>query len=107
MALTSLVDLAGHGGLRFARRHRRLAAYVVFGVVATGSLALAYFARFDFQSDALVGLGFGQALVLLICVRVGVNYVFRLGIGRWRYAGTHDFLRLLAATTVGWLMVCS
>ncbi len=77
---TSLADLAGQVGLRFARRHRRLVASVVFGVVATGSLTLAYLARFDFESAAFVGWSFGQALVLLVCIRLGVNYVFRLGI---------------------------
>ena len=98
---TSLVDLVGKGGLRFARRHRRLVASVVFGAVAAGSLTLAYLARFEFESAAFVGWGFGQALVLLIFIRLGVNYFFRLGISRWRFAGTHDFVRLLGATTVG------
>jgi len=76
-------------------------ASVIFGVVATGSLTLAYLARFEFESAAFVGWGFGRAVVLLICIRLGVNHVFRLGISRWRFAGTHDFLRLLSATTVG------
>ena len=98
---TSLVDRAGQGGLRFARRHRRLVASVVFGVVAAGSLTLAYLARFEFESAAFAGWGFGQALALLVCIRLCVNHVFRLGISRWRFAGTHDFLRLLGATTVG------
>ena len=101
MTPTSLVDLAGQGGLRFARRHRRLVASVVFGIVAGGSLTLAYLARFEFEASAFFGWTFGQALGLLVGIRLGVNYVFRLGIGRWRYAGTRDFLRLLAATTVG------
>ena len=101
MAPKSLVDLAGHGGLRFARRHRRLVASVVFAVVATGSLTLAYLARFEFEPAEFVGWEFGQALALLVVIRLGVNYAFRLGIARWRFAGTHDFLRLLWATTVG------
>ncbi len=101
MTPTSLVDMAGRGGLRFARGHRRLVASVVFGIVATGSLTLAYLARFEFEASAFVGWGFAQAVAVLVAIRLGVNYAFRLGIGRWRYAGTHDFLRLLAATTVG------
>ena len=96
-----LVERVALSVLGVARRHRRLVASVVFGVVATGSLTLAYLARFEFESAAFVRWSFGQALVLLVSIRLGVNYVFRLGIASWRFAGTHDFVRLLGATTVG------
>ena len=62
---------------------------------------MAYLARFEFDAAMLVGWHFGEALVLLVVIRLGFNYLFRLGISRWRYVGTRDVVRLLGATTAG------
>jgi FlaA1/EpsC-like NDP-sugar epimerase len=76
-------------------------------MVAAGALTLAYLARFEFDVGVVLTFGFAQALVLLIVIRLGVNYLSRLGISRWRYVGTRDVVRLLAATTVGSLVFLS
>ena len=87
--------------VEWARRHRRTVASVVYAGVAAASLSMAYLARFEFDAAMLVGWHFGEALVLLVVIRLGFNYLFRLGISRWRYVGTRDVIRLLGATTAG------
>lgn len=87
--------------IEHARRHRRIVASAVYAGISTAALSLAYLARFEFDSRAVLNWDFGQALVLLVVIRLGINYLFRLGVTRWRFAGTRDFVRLLAATTVG------
>ena len=92
------------GLIEWAGRHRRLVSSVVYSAVAAGALALAYLARFEFDIEVVLTFGFAQALVVLIVIRLGINYLFQLGISRWRYVGTRDVMRLLAATTVGSLV---
>ncbi len=87
-----------------ARRYRRFVASVVYSAIATGALALAYLARFEFDVAVLLDWRFVQVLTLLIAIRLGFNYLFRLGISRWRYVGTRDVVRLLATTTTGSLV---
>ena len=91
--LTGLIEWAG--------RHRRAVASFVYAAIAAGALGLAYLTRFEFDIQVVLTFRFVEALVLLIVIRLGVNYLFRLGISRWRYVGTRDVMRLLAATTVG------
>jgi len=85
----------------FAQHNRRLVTAAVYAGVTTAALGLAYLARFDFDPEAVLNAAFGQVLAVLVLIRLGVNYVFRLGLGRWRYVGTRDFARLLASTTCG------
>ncbi len=87
--------------VELAQRYRRIVAAVVYVGITSGSLTLSFLARIDFDLDSMLNLGFGQALALLVLIRLGVNYQFGLGLNRWRYVGTRDFIRLLSATTIG------
>jgi len=90
--------------IEFARRHRRLTALVVYAGLATGSLVLAYLVRFEFDPSVLVDGHVAEAAVLLVGIRLSINYLFRLGISHWRYSSLRDVVRLLAAVTVGSLL---
>ena len=87
--------------ISYAQQHRRVVAALVYTGISTGSLGLAYLVRSDFDPEALFAWPFNQALLILLLVRLGVNYLFSLGLGRWRYVGIRDFGRLLVATTIG------
>lgn len=85
----------------FVHRNRRAIASVIYSVIAASSLALAYLARWEFDPAVLKSWEFTAALSLLVLVRLGVNYFFRLGMSRWRFVGLPDLLRLLGAETAG------
>jgi FlaA1/EpsC-like NDP-sugar epimerase len=89
------------GLLGIARRHRTLAAAIVYACIAAIALSLAYLARFEFDPTVLLTNDFVVTLGLLILIRLVVNQVFRLGMGQWRYVGNRDFVRLLGAQTTG------
>ncbi len=84
-----------------AQRHRRVVAALVYTGITTGALGLAYLVRSDFSRESVLNSSFTQTLLVLLLIRLGVNYLFRLGLGRWRYVGIRDFGRLLVATTAG------
>ena len=87
--------------VELAQRYRRIVAALVYVGITSCSLTLSFLARIDFALGSMLDLAFGQALALLVLIRLGVNYQFGLGLSRWRYVGTRDFIRLLSATTVG------
>jgi FlaA1/EpsC-like NDP-sugar epimerase len=87
--------------VELAQRYRRIVAALVYVGITSCSLTLSFLARIDFALGSMLDLAFGQALALLALIRLGVNYQFGLGLSRWRYVGTRDFIRLLSATTVG------
>jgi hypothetical protein len=60
--------------IEHARRHRRIVASAVYAGISTAALSLAYLARFEFDSRAVLNWDFGQALVLLVVIRLGINY---------------------------------
>jgi FlaA1/EpsC-like NDP-sugar epimerase len=84
-----------------ARRHRTISTSLVYTAIATGALFSAYLARFEFVAARVASEPFLAALTLLVVIRLGVNYAFRLGMGQWRYVGNRDYARLIAAETVG------
>jgi len=84
-----------------ARRHRTLATHLIYAGIAASALSLAYLARFEFDPTVLLTRSFAGTLALLIVIRLVVNHLFKLGMGQWRYVGNRDFVRLLAAKTVG------
>ena len=87
--------------ISYAQRHRRIVAALVCTGLTTCSLGLSYLVHSDFNLESVLNGPFAQALLVLLLVRLGVNYLFNLGLGRWRYVGIRDFGRLLAATTAG------
>ena len=87
--------------LGLARRHRTVATSVIYALIAAIALSLAYLARFEFDPAVLWNRAFVVTLGLLIAIRLVANYLFRLGMGQWRYVGNRDFVRLLGAQTTG------
>ena len=87
--------------ISYAQRHRRFVAALVYTGITTCALGLAYLIRSDFNPESLFNWPFNQALLVLLLIRLAVNYLFSLGLGRWRYVGIRDFGRLLVATTAG------
>ncbi|MBO77129.1 MAG: hypothetical protein CME17_06810 [Gemmatimonadetes bacterium] len=87
--------------ISYAQRHRRIVAALVYTGLTTCSLGLSYLVHSDLNLESVLNGPFAQALLVLLLVRLGVNYLFNLGLGRWRYVGIRDFGRLLAATTAG------
>lgn len=73
-----------------ASRHRRAVATAVYSVITGLALGSAFMVRFEFQLGVLGTPAFAAALVLLVPIRLGVNYRFRLGLGRWRYVSVRD-----------------
>jgi FlaA1/EpsC-like NDP-sugar epimerase len=86
---------------QIAHRHRRLVASFVYAAIALAGLGLAYLASFELHSRVLFTSDFVALSVLLVAIRLGVNYLGRLGISRWRFVGTSDFVRLLVVETAG------
>ena len=75
------VDLLGRltaGALAFARRHRTIATSLVYALIATGALSLAYLADLGFDLAVVLNASFATTLALLITIRLVVNHVFRL-----------------------------
>ena len=101
MIAISFLEVAARAVLRSARQYRRIVSSVLYGIIVTGSLTLAYLVRFDFDSTEILSSRFGQAVILLILIRLGVNHLFRLTFSRWRFVGTSDMVRLLGAMTTG------
>lgn len=87
--------------IELMRRHRRATSTVVYSAVTLSALAAAYFVRFEFSLAPEWTDQFWPAAAILVTLRLGVNYVFRMGISRWRYVGTRDVVRLIGAVTVG------
>jgi len=87
--------------ISYAQQHRRVVAALVYTGISTASLGLAYLVRSDFNLELFFGLQFAQPLLVLLLIRLGINYLFKLGLSRWRYVGIRDFGRLLVATTIG------
>ncbi len=87
--------------LELARKHRRATATGVYSAATFLALSLAFLARWEFDPAVLGGWEFAGALLVLIPVRLAFNYWFRLGMSQWRFVGTQDFVRLLAALSAG------
>ncbi len=85
----------------FRARHRRAVAAVAYSLITAASLASAFLVRFEFDAGMLRTRMFVTALVLLVPIRMGMDHIFRLGRGRWRYVSIRDLVRLLSAVTVG------
>ena len=93
--------IAGAGAFAWARRYRTFTASVVYGMISACSLAIAYLVRFEYEIEQVLSHDFGIALLVLVGVRLAVNYGMRLPLGRWRYVGSRDFVRLIVAQTIG------
>ncbi len=87
--------------LRFLHRHRQITALLVYTGIAAVSYLLAYTLRFEFQVPRPHLATMFVTLPVLLLVRAGIHWAFRVSTGRWRFVGTRDVLRLGAAAGVG------
>ena len=91
----------GHQVYRIAYRFRKLVSFGLY----LGLSALAYTAAFELRFDLAWPDGaahaFWTTIPVLLASRLLANTVVRLSTGRWRFIGTRDLFRLLAATALG------
>ena len=90
-----------NGGLDILHRRRRLVSLLLYGLIASLSYLLAFFLRFELSWPTVYSESFWLTLPVLLVLRVSLARVLRLSTSRWRFIGTQDFLRLLAATSIG------
>jgi FlaA1/EpsC-like NDP-sugar epimerase len=82
-------------------RGRRAVTLAVYGTVAAVAYSCAFLLRYDFTVPADAAALFFATLPIVVLVRLLCTVLFRLSSGRWRFTGTGDVLRLVAASTVG------
>ena len=76
----------------------------MYALITVVSLTVAYWARADFALAMLPFRDLVLASLALLFIRVTVNTWLRIPVGRWRFVGSRDFLRLGAAQTAGSLI---
>lgn len=81
-------------------RHRRPLIVLAHGVLIAASLVLAFLFRFDFNVPTSEWQRAGEALLLLLAVRMAFFWYFKLYEGLWRYVSMSDILAILKATTL-------
>ncbi|MGH7505754.1 MAG: polysaccharide biosynthesis protein, partial [Longimicrobiales bacterium] len=86
---------------RLAIANRRVIALSIYGGVAAVAYLLGYLLRFEFTLPAIHARTFLQTLPLLVIVRVTFGLLFKLAMGRWRFVGTGDVIRLVLAVSAG------
>ena len=101
--------LKGHFELpHFFYRYRRTVVLTTYSAITCAAYATAFWLRFEFAIDSRSLRVLAATLPLLVGARAFCYYAFDMGRARWRYAGTHDAMRLSAATIVGsaifWLL---
>ncbi|MEX2283724.1 MAG: nucleoside-diphosphate sugar epimerase/dehydratase [Gemmatimonadota bacterium] len=82
-------------------KFRRIVALTAYGFISAVSYVLAYFLRFElsFPPEAVDYLS--GSIAALVLTRLVVDNLFALSTSRWRFAGTHDVLRLGMAAVFG------
>lgn len=83
---------------KVASSNRRVASAFVYSLLALGSFVGAFLLRFDFAVPAEQRAIMSATLPVVILLRLGASYAFGISTGRWRYVGTSDIQRLVAAT---------
>ena len=91
----------GHQVYRLAYRLRQPVAFAAYLAASFVAYALAYDIRFEFNWPETYTPLFWQTLPVLLLIRLGFGVLLRLSTGRWRFIGTRDLFRLLAATALG------
>jgi FlaA1/EpsC-like NDP-sugar epimerase len=81
--------------------HRRLVALVVYAALAAFAYLLAFLLRYEFVPPPEAMRLFLATVLVLVGIRTLFNIAFDVTQSRWRYAGTHDALRLAVANTLG------
>jgi FlaA1/EpsC-like NDP-sugar epimerase len=81
--------------------HRRELALAIYAVITAAAYGMAFLLRFEFAVPSAHLRIFALTVVPLVLVRLTVFRAYRLSRERWRYAGAHDVVRLVAACLVG------
>ncbi len=81
--------------------HRRVLAYVLYGVLAGLAYGAAFLLRFEFSLDPEQFRALQVTVPAVVLVRLALARVFKLSTGRWRFVGTGEVLRLFAAMSLG------
>lgn len=81
-------------------RHRRPLIVLAHGFLIAASLLLAFLIRFEFAVPTDEWRRAGEALVLLLAIRMTFYWYFKLYEGLWRYVSMRDILAILKATTL-------
>jgi FlaA1/EpsC-like NDP-sugar epimerase len=82
------------------RRYRPLIAYSLFALATALALVLAFAARFELAIPARYLDALPGYIAVFVLVRLTVARTLRLLIGRWRFAGVDDAVRLATASTL-------
>ncbi len=88
----------------WARTHKTIVASIVYALITVISLTAAYWTWADFALAVLPFRDLVLASLALLAIRLTVNTWLRIPVGRWRFVGSRDFLRLGAAQTAGSLI---
>jgi FlaA1/EpsC-like NDP-sugar epimerase len=86
---------------RFSERNRQLSALLLYTAITTAAYLLAYLLRFDFVIPPPYETVFLLTLPILLGVRLLCHRVFAVTLGRWRYVGPDDLLRLGGSVVAG------
>src|SRR5687768_13527665 len=81
--------------------HRRLIATLVYVGVTIVAYWGAFFLRYELAWPTELTPLFAYTLPILLALRIGFSYAFRLGLGRWRFVGPADLIRLCFALVCG------
>jgi FlaA1/EpsC-like NDP-sugar epimerase len=88
-------------GYRLLYPHRRAVLPVAYASISAVAYVLAYLLRLEFvipreQVEVILA-----TLPFLFMVRLACSAYYRLSVGRWRFVGTSDVLRLVASVITG------
>jgi FlaA1/EpsC-like NDP-sugar epimerase len=85
---------------RAAYRRRSALALLAMVLVSVASYAAAFAVRFEMRWPAAYTATFLATVGWLVALRVGVSFLFRLNVQRWRYSSVRDIGEILLATLV-------
>jgi FlaA1/EpsC-like NDP-sugar epimerase len=86
---------------RFSERNRQLSALAFYSAITVSAYLLAFLLRFDFNIPTPHDSVFLFTLPMLLVVRLVCHRIFAVTLGRWRFVGPDDVLRLAGSVMVG------
>jgi FlaA1/EpsC-like NDP-sugar epimerase len=90
--------------VRGVQGYRSAIAFGIYAAVTAVAYAMAFTLRFEFAVPPAQVELFVVTVGPLVAIRLLVFRAFRLTRERWRYAGAHDVLRMIAASIAGSLL---
>ncbi len=86
---------------RFVRRRNRFFLSILLGMLAAGSVSLAFLLRFEYTIPASQGPYLWKGVALAVVARLLVFRIAGIDRGGWRYASLPDVHKLFAANLAG------